>query len=115
MSVTRCFVNTATRTTYTIGVDSSNGSATRSGPTASTFACSLQSRSSSEGLDYGRDASRKQAVLYYGNTVTLVPEDLITLGSDVYRVVGNPRDVAGRGVYFEADLEATSGGGSDGN
>lgn len=108
------FANTATVTPYTISEDASNGSAKRAAGATFTIACSLQPRSSSEGLDMGRDFSRKQAVMYYGATdtggtaFTLGMEDTVTLGGEIFKVIGKPRDVGGRGVYFEADLEAES-------
>ena len=73
--------------------------------TSSAFLCSIQPQSSSEGVDYGRAAGTVRAVMYYPSTQTIAKDDIVTSGGVTWKVIGPPRDVAGRSTFFEIDLE----------
>lgn len=99
------YVNTAvvTAKAWSVGND---GCAVVSGSLAgSSFACSIQPKSSSEGLDMGRDKGTKQAVMYCPATTVIDQDDIVTSGGLTYRVIGPPRDAGGRGVFYVVDLE----------
>lgn len=110
MSVAQALVNSATVTPYTSGENADDGSPERTAGATFALQCSIQARASTEGVELGRERSRRRAVMYYLAGTTINPNDTVTLGSSVYRVIGLPRDVAGRGVFNEVDLEVESGG-----
>jgi hypothetical protein len=102
--------NSATITVETWTADTDHGAPKRSSATGSAFACSIQPQSSSEGIEYGRAAGTKRLVMYYPSDQTLKHGDVVTSGGVTYKVVGPPRDVAGRATFFEIDLEQEASG-----
>jgi hypothetical protein len=103
--------NSATYTTRDWSGDDDHGAPViDTSNTSSAFACSIQPQSSSEGIEYSRASGTKRLVMYYPSTQTIKHGDVVTSGGVVYKVVGPPRDVAGRGVFFEIDLEQEASG-----
>jgi hypothetical protein len=100
------FTNSATCTTRSLQAGDDHGALELdTSNTGSAFACSIQPQSSSEGIEYGRAAGTVRAVMYYPSSQTIAKDDIVTSGGVTWKVIGPPRDVAGRVTYFEIDLE----------
>lgn len=98
-------INIAAVTSRSWGAGSDGSPSVQTDTLGSSFVCSIQHRGSSESIDDGRDMGTKTAVMYYPTSITIQHGDYVTAGGVDYVVNGPPRDVAGRGVFYEVDLE----------
>jgi hypothetical protein len=104
------FTNSAIITTRTWLTETNGAPVVSDSLAGSAFACSIQPQSSSEGVEYGRAAGNKRLIMYYPRDQTLKFGDTVASGGVTFKVVGPPRDVAGRATYFEIDLEQETSG-----
>jgi hypothetical protein len=93
-------VNTASNTVADDGSYSTTYSST------SGVVCSIQPMSSSESVQYERQASGEFARMYCSPSVSITAEsEVVDAASVTWRVAGRPRDTAGKGMMQTIDLE----------
>lgn len=107
MSPESMYVNTASLRVITNTV-ADDGSYSHDITIGDSFPCSIQPLSSSESIQYERQASGEFARLYCDPSVSITAEsEIVDESSVVWRVVGRPRNTGGRSEFQTIDLERT--------